>query len=397
MTTPIQETKSEEAAGVRQLSAIQFFEFASRGLVMPFVSLYLVSVGFTGTEIGFILSAKALIDLTIAPAINSLADQYGQHRKLFYGLTLVAVVTAFGLAAPYGKIWLVAMVVMRNTADISGGTLVTQLTITWLGQRGRAIFGRVRSWGSIGWSVTTMLSGWFLSIGGYPFLFIVAGLNSLAVMPFARVLPERITNVKPSEIDAPRQIGFYVLGIIIFFFAAVTAAYSGFAYVYMQDDLGVEPGFIGVAVSVAAIAEIIPMILIDLLLKRMNVRVTLAIGAVGLACFLVILANLQGSALILPLMIARGTVFTLYSVSLPLLIAQVSHPANLARNQSIINVTIPGLAALLTGPISGWIFDTLGGRTLLLVMGSIGIAAGLTLYILREQLVYREAVQVSTT
>ncbi|NJM32884.1 MAG: hypothetical protein HC848_08570 [Limnobacter sp.] len=43
-------------------------------------------------------------------------------------------------------------------------------------QRKQAIYGRLRSWGSFGWAVTTLISGRIVTIGGYPLLFVLTGL-----------------------------------------------------------------------------------------------------------------------------------------------------------------------------------------------------------------------------
>jgi hypothetical protein len=63
-------------------------------------------------------------------------------------------------------------------------------------------------------------------------------------------------------------------------------------------------------------------------------------------------------------MIVRGTVYTFQNVSLTLLVSRISHPTNAATNQAIAQVTIPGSAVLLTGPLSGWMFEHLGGQVL---------------------------------
>jgi MFS family permease len=83
--------------------------------------------------------------------------------------------------------------------------------------------------------------------------------------------------------------------------------------------------------------------------------------------------------LLLPLMIVRGTFYTFQSVAISLLVSQISHPANVATNQSLALVTVPGLAVLLTGPISGWIFDNLGSRVLFEVVAIVGMLSAVIL------------------
>ncbi len=374
--------------GVRQLSAIYFLNFASRGWAMPFISLYMVAVGFSATEIGFVVSARALVNMIGSPVVNSIADATGQHRRLFYALVVLMALAIIGLAAPVHTLWVAAMVIVWNMAGKSLVALQAQLTISWLRLREREIYGRVRAWGSLGWSATTFAAGTLLAIGGYPLMFVLSGLLNLLILPLAWVLPERTNNIKKETgPGAPRQTGFYIyLAAKLVYYIGGTS-YGAFAFIYMEQVLGADPGMIGMLVGVVALAEIGPMILMDRLLRRIDVRLTMVVGMVGLAVTLIALAMLEGAALLLPLMLLRGVMQTFTIISTPLLVAQISHPANLARNQSLAGATAQGLAAFIAGPMMGIIYDTVGGSELFLIAGTICLASGVGLLILRRYLV----------
>jgi PPP family 3-phenylpropionic acid transporter len=172
----------------------------------------------------------------------------------------------------------------------------------------------------------------------------------------------------------------------VFFFSAGMNTSTAFGFVYFQHELGAENALIGVIASVAALAEIPAMLLIDRLLRRVDIRLTLATGIAGLALTWYCYALLKGPALLIPLMIVRGTFYTLHTVSITLLVNQISHPANAATNQAIAQTTVPGLAVLLTGTISGWIFDHLGARALFQIAGFIGVMAAVLLFAARQHL-----------
>jgi MFS family permease len=88
---------------------------------------------------------------------------------------------------------------------------------------------------------------------------------------------------------------------------------------------------------------------------------------------------LDGTALLIPLMIIRGTFYTFHNVTMTLLVARISHPANVSTNQAIAQVTMPAIAALLTSSVAGWIFDNIGARILFQVSALIGVLAVVTL------------------
>ncbi len=376
---------------LQSLAAVTFLNYAARGLTLPFISLFLIEVGFTGTEIGFILSASAAVRLIIPPLLLSFADRTHTHRKVFYALTVGNSIATAGLVGITSSVGLGATVVARDSLDMPSASLLSQLTITKLNQFGRSIYGRLRAWGSLGWAVTTLVSGNIVGAGGYGLLFIVAAIVNLLSLPFARDLPTRIHDaqadqdiLKPAPVK--RQPGFYILMASSMLFYIGMTAIAGFSNIYFQEDLGATTVLIGVLASVAALAEIPSMLFIDALLLRMNIRLTLIIGMLGLAGLWFAFTLLNSTALLIPLMIIRGTFYTFHTVGLTLLVSRISHPVNAATNQTIAQVTMPAVASLLTGPICGWIFDNMGGRTLFQVVSLIVVLAVLLLVAARGTL-----------
>jgi PPP family 3-phenylpropionic acid transporter len=300
----------------------------------------------------------------------------------------------FGMViAAVSKWTLAGTVVLRDSLDSPGASLLSQLTITRLKQQGRDIYGQLRAWGSLGWGVTTMFSGLLIGAGGYALLFITAASLSLLSLPFSRSLPSRTTDDNSDEKaqDTPtpplkRQPGFYILMISWFFFYVGMSAVGGFMFVYFQHDLGANNTMIGILASVAALAEIPSMLLIDRMLRRVNIRLTLIIGMLGMAGLWVLFTLLNGTALLIPLMMVRGTFYTFQNVGSTLLVSRISHPANAATNQAISQVTVPALALLVTGPIAGWIFDHLGGPALFRTVALVTVLGVILLVAARREL-----------
>jgi PPP family 3-phenylpropionic acid transporter len=370
------------------VAALQLITFAARGFATPFVSLYLVSVGFTGTAIGLLASLSALAQLVIAPLLHNLADRLGRHRQLYYALITGNICACLGLVAFGGTPALLgAMLIFRDLSDTPGAALLSQLTLTWLERRRRQIFGRLRAWGSFGWALTTMISGSIFAIGGYPLLFMLAAFLSFCALPLIRVLPTRTAEPRSrSSPSTPRTRGFFILLASIFLYYVGATAFTAFSFIYYKRDLGASTQLIGVISSLAALSEIPAMMLIDRLLRRADIRVTLAVGFLGLAGLWFSVTQLTSTEFLIPLMLLRGTFYSMQIVSLTLLVSQNSDPGNVATNQALAQVTVPGLAALLTSPISGWLFDHAGPRTLFQITAATAVCSAVLLLIARQQL-----------
>ncbi|MDQ7035819.1 MAG: MFS transporter [Anaerolineae bacterium] len=235
-------------SSLRSVSVITFLTYAARGLTVPFISLYLVAVGFSGIQIGLVLSASAAMRLIIPPVLSAIADRLGKHRQLYYGLVTGNALATFGLVvSAFSKSALGATVVIRDSLDSPSASLLSQLTITKLKQQRRDNYGQLRAWGSLGWGITTMMSGFLFGLGGYATLFMVAALLNFGSLYFSQALPRRTTDVNPDEkvkntTETPmkRQRAFTILMVSWFFFHVGMSAVSTFVYVYFQQDLGIS-------------------------------------------------------------------------------------------------------------------------------------------------------------
>jgi MFS transporter, PPP family, 3-phenylpropionic acid transporter len=372
---------------LRRIAAITFLTMAARGLVLPFLNLYLKSTGFTATQIGVIVSFSALVLLLVSPLLNILADRTHRHRRLYYSLIVANILALLGIVSQISQLFLAGSIIVRDSSDTSSAALLSQLTVTRLDEQKRATYGRLRAWGSFGWGVTTLISGRLFAAGGYPFLFVLSALLNLLVIPLVRVLPEHTSGRRTQQsAAASRSNTFYFYLISIFLFNVGANAIAAFSFIYFKENLGASNELIGIVSSVAALSEIPSMILIDRLLRRTNIRTTLVIGIVGQALLWIGYTALTGTAFLIPLMVTRGTFYTFFNVSSTLLVARISHPANVATNQALAQVTVPGLAVLLTSSVSGWLFDHAGPHVLFQMVALISLLAAALLLFARRQL-----------
>ncbi len=375
-----------DGAPFRRIAGITFLTFAARGLTLPFLNLYLASIGLSATEIGRLITISALIQLVLPPALHALADRTRQHRRLYYGFLTGNAIASFGLVASAGNPLLVGGAYMlRGSSDNPGASLLSQLTISWLDRHKRTIYGRLRGWGSLGWAVTTLVSGRIVAFGGYPLLFIFTGIINLALLPLVKVLPERTAERhEHREGAASRPLAFYILMASFFLFAFGNNAISDFGFIFFRQYLGASNDLIGVVSSVAALSEIPSMMFIDWLLRRTNIRTTLAIGMLGQAILWTGYTLLVGPDFLILLMAFRGTFFTFFNVSATLLVSRISHPTHAATNQALAQVTVPALAVVLAGTINGWLFDVVGPHVLFKISAVMAVLAALLLLAARH-------------
>ena len=182
------------------------------------------------------------------------------------------------------------------------------------------------------------------------------------------ILLSTIFSAKPKEKakpepgpKQPRNRGIYVLAASRFFVAMCTNNAFAFLFIHLSQNLDVRISEIGVWAAILALVEFPFYYLTDALLPKVRLRITYILGIIGVALdharyrYCAQLATMLSCC-----SFVRGLSWPAYQLSSYRLINAVSHPRNVATNQAIVQVTMPGIALLLTGSLYGWAYDHLG-------------------------------------
>ncbi len=345
-----------------RLMALQFLSLAGVGVAWPYVNVYLTDIGFSGTLIGTLGSAGALLSLVLTPLLNQIADRRMLHRRLFmFYLGGFALANAIFASAQAQLLIIGAVLLFRLTVSPSL-TLGMQMTMTQLIRSGKAILGQIRSFASLGFAASSLLAGQLFAIGGYPLLFWVGVAFALLSIQLATVFPAK-PKEKVKDEAAPRQPrnrGFFVLAASQFFISMGTYNAYAFIFIYFSQDLGVPAADIGLWAALLGAVEVPFCYLMDRILPKMRTRSAYIISVLGIALFTVLLGAVPNLPLLALLLVFRGLAWPGFYLSSFQLVDAISQPRNVATNQALLQVTMPSIALLLTGSFFGWTFDNLG-------------------------------------
>lgn len=361
--------------------------YAARGFYIPFIGLYLLSIGFSPVEIGLLTGISALARLIVVPAYSAMVDRRGVHRKLLATQIAATGIFSLGLVLWIQKPWISIVYIARDAVDTPGAALMSQLTITGHRERGASMFGKLRALGSLGWGLSTIVSGALIATGGYALLMILSGVLNLAILPFTFAFPERTASTN-SRLDKPpkRLPVFWLIMASNFMFYVGMNAMGLFMFIYFKDYLGADDSMVGLLAALLGIFEIPWMIWIRHLYNRMSTRTALMIGIAGQAVFTVCVALLLDTTLLFPLVAARGVFYALQNISQTVIVNEISHPANVATNQAITWVTMPALASILFNPLAGWLYEQGQGRLLFALAALVMLFGSLLLVYGRDMI-----------
>ena len=355
------------------------------GFVLPFINLFYVSIGFNGKQIGFISSTSAIVGMLVSPLWVSEVKKRPQARNILQAALILGGIGyyAIGLQSLFP---LIIIIVFLHALAASGIAPLSDSMAVTVSQEAGSGYGSVRVWGSLGWIVTVLSSGWLTARFGFIAAFIGVALMWLIAASLIFFIQPRFfssrqisTQPKPNLRVALQYIwqdkvlrGFAFALIVIGFF---NNGVLQFENVFLSE-LGATKQIISVAGILSAVVEIPFMIYSDKIVQRVGAH-RLLLVALSMTIFM------RLSVLTLPsiitIMVVRfigGVAFSFYTISFIKLISSRTQPTETGTVLAIFSVTLAGLVNIVASPVSGAIFDVIGARWLY-ALSSVGYVIGI--------------------
>lgn len=251
--------KTESRIPFLPLSGYYFFYFAAVGIILPFLGLYLQSLNFSAIEIAQLLAVLSFVRIISPPIWALLADR--KRNFLFYvqvasWLSAVLLLGLWFLTDYWALFWLIAWMGFFWHAALPP---MESLTMSHIESQPQA-YSRIRLWGSIGFVVAVVVTGWAIE-----------RFDQLAFLVLASVFFIATALVAHGNKEAPvksqvafswsglldllrRPIVWWVLAIGLLLQMAHGIYYS--FYSILLHDVGYSNQAIGLLWSLGVIAEI---------------------------------------------------------------------------------------------------------------------------------------------
>jgi PPP family 3-phenylpropionic acid transporter len=253
--------------------------------------------------------------------------------------------------------------------------------------KGKAGFGSVRLWGSLGWAAAALAGGWLIEQTGLFTMFAGYAICSLASIALLAILQlPRWGQSDRTEAPAAtaswratfavlwrdRTLLGLALAISILWFAL--NGLRQFEPVFL-GQLGAGESVIGLASTIGAAVELPAMLVVDRLGRRHSA------GSLLRMSFLLYIVTAL-SVVIAPTVpvilfshVIDGVAYSFFAVASVLFIAEASPQRQVTTMMAIFTVTLPAIVRMISGPVSGWVFDVYGAYALYII-GVIGSAMG---------------------
>jgi nucleoside transporter len=223
-------------------------------------------------------------------------------------------------------------------------------------------FGPVRVWGTIGW----IAASWpFIFILVDPtaqrYIFLVAGIASLVLATISPALPH--TPPKPATgseslawlkaMKLLRHPFVLVLFIVTFIDAAVHQSYFFWTFDFLTQKVGIKENWAGPVMKISQIAEILTMLGLGYVLKKLGWRTTMVLGVLGHAARFAVFAYLPEEVPAILINVVHGVCYAFFFATVYIFVDEFFPKDVRSSAQGLFNVLIIGLGPIAANFICG--------------------------------------------
>lgn len=265
-----------------RLSGFYFLLFATVGVLLPYWSLYLKSIGMNASEIGILTSVIVFAKMFITYFWGWIVDHTGRRIQVIQ-ITMLLSAASFSMALFVTSFYGLAILLLVFSVFWSAVLPQTEAnTLSHLGEETRK-YTRIRIWGSIGFIVSVWGLGYaFETIDIHYVPHLIAGsillgwLLSLLLPEHQRIHAgeshERISTI----LLRPEIIALFA---VCFLVQASHAPYYTFYSIYLEDN-HYSKSIIGELWALAVIAEVVLYLVMHRLLAVFSLKKLLLISLV---------------------------------------------------------------------------------------------------------------------
>ena len=350
-----------------RIAGFYFFYYAFVGMFAPYWSLYLKSIHFDAIEIAILVSIQPVMRM-IAPNIwGWLADHTGKRLQVVQiaaTLSAVCYLGVFATTSFWGMFLVLALMGFFWSASMP---LVEATTLTYLGKHS-ARYGRIRSWGSIGFIVSVVGLGYAFDYIAIAWLLWAGVICEFGILIFARQIPPTEVLAHHTDSQPVKQIVLQprVLALFgaCFLMSVAHGAYYTFYSIYLVDH-GYAKSAVGGLWALGVVCEIGVFFLMPWLVRRFGfTRILLVSFSSAVLRFMLIGWGVDFLLLLLFAQALHAATFGAYHAASVGLVHEFFQGRHQSKGQALFGSLTYGAGGMVGGLASGPIWQHYGASVL---------------------------------
>ncbi|WP_169081735.1 MFS transporter [Paenibacillus sp. PL91] len=366
------------------LRSFNFLYFALLSMFITFLPVYLAEQGLQPAQIGFIIGTGGFITIITQPLWGMISDKTRTIRKILLLLVLISSVTGYFLynSSTFFMLILFAMLLYFFLMPID--PLLESLNFS-ISEASGVSYGSIRTYGALGYAVTSLLTGYVMSYFGahsLSLLFVGIGFISLVISWKMSDVPVTGKPVTLSSLKHFMSNKETLMFLLLVFVCSVPARMNDtFLGIYIRE-LGGTPELIGQSFFLAAGSEIIVFALSFWWLRKGKEMMLISFASIFFFIRFFLSAWITDPHVLAYLQIMQMLTFPIfYSAAIQYLYRIVPVEWR-ATGQTALALLFFGISGILASYLGGFIYGSFGAKTLYLtisVLSFLGMLFGFIL------------------
>jgi len=353
--------------------------FGALGLYLPYLALYLKSVGLSEAAAVQVQALGPVVNLIMPPLLGLLADARHARVWMLRGFSAAAVVLCLALGAAGGNLVAIAIVFTSFAAVRAPLVPLADATAHEYVRHHGGSYGRLRTWGSFGFLVTAMLGGTLYRAAGIEMVIVATTVALALSVVFAWRMPAAVPHREAGLMGEIRQLlrtrSLWLFLVAVAAGQAANSCYDVTLGLHLQR-LGYGEDFLGAVIALGVVAETALVAASGSLLARLGAERGLAL-AYGVATVRwLVLSMVTSRVAILAVAPLHAFTFGLYWVSATTLMREYAGPRAAAAGQGLLGAAtaIGTFVGLSSG---GRLFESGGGHRMFAAASAMAAVATL--------------------
>jgi MFS transporter, PPP family, 3-phenylpropionic acid transporter len=376
-----------------------FLYYAALAYFAPFIVLYYQEIQFNGPQIALLTGIPPLITLFAGPFWTNIADSRRWHRQVMSLGILVAILTV--LLLHYISIFVVVLITVITFFFFFSpvASLSDSATIAMLGTD-KAMYGRVRIGGTIGWGMFALIAGAMINNFGLKLVF-----WGFAFFMFINLfVSQKLTydDTTGHESLSGGGVRFFLTSrkwqlFLGSSFLGGLGAFSvaSFLAPYMTE-LGANESEIGFAIMLATLTELPIFFFGNRLLKRFAAQKLFSFSLLMMGIRSLFYALVKTTSAVFLVQAFGGMIFPAMWLA-GVAYADEHAPAGLKSTaQGLFGAMSFGFGAAVGGFLGGLLLESVGGRGMYLVFGFIILGGLVVIEVLKRILPAEKVAQAAS-
>ncbi|MDO9011789.1 MAG: MFS transporter [Gallionella sp.] len=350
-----------------RIAGFYFFYYAFIGMFAPYWSLYLQSIHFSAVEIAILMSVQPVMRMLAPNLWGWLADHTGKRLLVVQIAAMLSAVFYLGVfmtTSFWGMFLVLGLMSFFWSASMP---LVEATTLSYLGKHATR-YGRIRSWGSVGFIVAVVGLGYAFDYIAIAWLLWAGLICELGILIFSRQIPDTPVLAHHTDHQSIRNIMCQprVLALFgaCFLMSVAHGPYYTFFSIYLVEH-GYAKSAVGALWALGVICEIAVFFLMPRLMLRYGyTRILIASFSLAVVRFMLIGWGVDVLLLLLVAQVLHAATFGAYHAASVGLVHEFFQGRHQSKGQALFGSLTYGAGGMLGGLASGPIWQYYGATVL---------------------------------